>query len=151
MITLYTDGSILKNPGGMGGWACIALLDGKQLRRSGRVQSTTNNRMELVAILEGFRMLRADGHQGRHVKIYTDSRYVITGATHSIFIWITNGWITSGNVPVKNKDLWQHLLSLSRFFRVEYVWVKGHSGDHYNDLVDSMAYGAAADNITYED
>tara|TARA_B100002019_G_C21204322_1_gene565804 strand:- start:272 stop:688 length:417 start_codon:yes stop_codon:yes gene_type:complete len=130
MITVYTDGSCLKNPNGPGGWAFLVLGLEKRWEVSGGNPSTTNNRMELEAVIQTLEFL---SNTNDNISIYTDSKYVINGITEWIHNWIRKNWKN-----VKNSDLWKKLYKLNDD-KVEWKWVKGHSGNIYNDRVDKLA------------
>lgn len=133
----YTDGSCLKNPG-VGGWAAIILKNNNIYKElSGSEEFTTNNRMEMRAALEVLRYVS----QGSLV-IHTDSEYLKNGITQWIKKWIVSNWMTSANKPVLNQDLWQEIARLNRN-NIQWEWVKGHSGNIYNDMVDKIAHKAA--------
>tara|TARA_B110000495_G_C22991012_1_gene583558 strand:- start:968 stop:1384 length:417 start_codon:yes stop_codon:yes gene_type:complete len=129
-ITVYTDGSCLKNPNGPGGWAFVVLEFDRIWEVSGGDKSTTNNRMELEAAIQTLEFL---SNRDEDIIIYTDSKYVINGITTWIHNWIRKDW-----KKVKNVDLWKRLYILNSK-RVEWKWVKGHSGDKYNDRADELA------------
>lgn len=129
-ITVYTDGSCLKNPNGPGGWAFIVIELDRIWEVSGGDKSTTNNRMELEAAIQTLEFLSC---RDEDIIIYTDSKYVINGITMWIHNWIRKDW-----KKVKNVDLWKRLYILNDK-RVEWKWVKGHSGDKYNDRADELA------------
>lgn len=137
-LLIYTDGGCSGNPG-PGGWACV-LKDGSvQRERSGGAQHTTNNKMELTAVIEALRTARAEfGADKRHISIYTDSQYVKNGITSWIHNWEKNGWQTSAKKPVKNRELWQELKRQSDGLQLNWHWVKGHSGDELNEKCDQM-------------
>ena len=138
MITIYTDGSCLTNPGN-GGWAAI-IKDEKEIRKiSGNEKNTTNNRMELLAPINALN----DMKPGVEIKIYTDSQYVRNGITEWINTWLTNNWKTSKKEDVKNKDLWIELYKLNQSLNVKWNWVKAHAGDTLNEEVDILAKEAA--------
>ena len=126
-MIIYTDGSCLGNPG-PGGWAIYCLDSKKQL--SGGVTQSTNNRMELTAVL---RALETEGVS----VIVTDSAYCKNGVEKWSSAWVKNGWKTASGQPVKNDDLWKQILKLST--GVEFRWVKAHSTNKYNSLVDKLA------------
>ena len=134
-IELFTDGACSGNPG-PGGWAAI-LRSGKYERElSGAVPQTTNNRMELTAVIEGLRAIK----QPSHVSVHTDSKYVMEGAMNWITAWKARGWRTADKKPVKNEDLWRSLDSeKDRHLSVEWTWVAGHSGHPENDRADRLA------------
>jgi len=133
-IYLYTDGACSGNPG-PGGYAAIIIRGGHEFVVSGFDPVTTNNRMELKAVIEGIREIP----EGSEVQIISDSNYVLQGLEEWISDWKKKGWKTAGNKKVKNQDLWKELDSIIPKYEVEYVKVKGHSGDEYNERVDSLA------------
>lgn len=135
-VTIYTDGACSGNPG-PGGWA--ALLIYKEMRKviSGGDKITTNNRMELIAAIEGLKILQ----KPCEVLLYTDSKYVQDGANLWMKKWQENNWRRGSNL-VKNQDLWQSLAKEMLIHDVKFMWVKGHSGHPENDLVDSIARNA---------
>ena len=138
MITIYTDGSCLTNPGN-GGWAAI-INDEKEIRKiSGSEKNTTNNRMELLAPINALKEMSP----GIEIKIYTDSKYVKNGITEWINTWITNNWKNSKKEDVKNKDLWIELYNLNKSLDVQWNWVKAHDGNPMNEEVDLLAKKAA--------
>jgi len=138
-IEIYTDGSCLGNPG-PGGWGAILLYKEHQKKISGSNPATTNNRMEMQAVVEALKLIKKESAK---VIIYTDSQYVKDGISKWIFAWKKNGWRNANRKLIKNVDLWQELdLEVSKH-RVEWVWVKGHSGNHYNEIVDELARKAA--------
>ena len=138
MITIYTDGSCLTNPGN-GGWAAI-INDEKEIRKiSGSEKNTTNNRMELLAPINALK----DMKPGVEIKIYTDSQYVKNGITEWINAWLANNWKTSKKEDVKNKDLWIELYNLNKSLNVQWNWVKAHDGNPMNEEVDLLAKKAA--------
>ena len=138
MITIYTDGSCLTNPGN-GGWAAI-INDEKEIRKiSGSEKNTTNNRMELLAPINALK----DMKPGVEIKIYTDSQYVKNGITEWINTWLANNWKTSKKEDVKNKDLWIELYNLNKSLNVQWNWVKAHDGNPMNEEVDFLAKKAA--------
>lgn len=138
MLKIWTDGSCLGNPG-PGGWAFIA-TDGKNIaQRSGGEKNTTNNRMELMAVL---RALTA-AHRHSEVEIHTDSQYVKNGMQTWIKNWRKNSWRTADRKPVKNQDLWQPLDEIAGKMKIHWVWVRGHNGNEMNEMCDELARGAA--------
>jgi ribonuclease HI len=138
MLKIWTDGSCLGNPG-PGGWAFIA-TDGKNIaQRSGGEKNTTNNRMELMAVL---RALTA-AHRHSEVEIHTDSQYVKNGMQTWIKNWRKNNWRTADRKPVKNQDLWQPLDEIAGKMKIHWVWVRGHNGNEMNEMCDELARGAA--------
>jgi len=138
MIKIYTDGSCIGNPGS-GGWAVIILNGDKQDIISGRKKNTTNNQMELMAAIKALVFLK----KKQKIRIYTDSNYVKEGITNWIKIWEKNNWKTANKKKVKNVELWIKLNTLSDFHDIEWQWVKGHSGDPMNNMVDKLARKAA--------
>lgn len=134
-ITLYTDGSALGNPGAGGfGVVLIAGIHRREISRGYR--HTTNNRMELLAVIEGLEALKADGHQ---VMVYSDSRYVVDAVEKG---WIF-GWERKGFKDKKNPDLWQRFLQVYRRHNVKFTWVKGHASVPENERCDVLATTAA--------
>ena len=142
MIKIYTDGSCLNNPGN-GGWAAIINNNGKILKISGSKKNTTNNKMELTAVIKGFENL----NNASEVLVKTDSTYVINGITKWLPNWKAKGWINSAKKPVANKDLWEQLESLISNHKVDWLWVKGHSGDDENERADELARKGLRDNL----
>ncbi len=138
LVEVWTDGGCKPNPG-PGGWAAILRYGGVERELSGADPATTNNRMELMAAIQGLGALT----KPCRVKLYTDSIYVRDGITKWIHGWRRNGWRTADRKPVKNADLWQSLLDAAEPHRVEWHWVKGHSGHVENDRVDALACAAA--------
>ena len=141
MITIYTDGSCLTNPGN-GGWAAIINENNKKKIISGNEKNTTNNRMELLAPINALREIKT----GPKIKIYTDSQYVKNGITEWINTWLSNDWKTSKKEDVKNKDLWIELFNLTKFLDIQWIWVKAHDGNPLNEEVDLLAKKAANSN-----
>ena len=138
--TIYTDGACLGNPG-PGGWAAIIInnkLNKKEIR-VGSEASSTNNRMELTAVIEALNVIPS----GKSSIIYTDSKYVINGIESWIKKWKTNDWKSSNKKQVKNKRLWIQLDQATSNAEVRWEWVKGHSGDQYNEEVDKLARSEA--------
>ena len=126
------------NPG-PGGWAAIILNGNKQSIISGKKKNTTNNQMELMAAIKALVFLK----KKQKIRIYTDSNYVKEGITNWIKIWEKNNWKTVNKKKVKNVELWIKLNTLSNFHDIEWQWVKGHSGDPMNNMVDKLAKKAA--------
>lgn len=133
-VIIYTDGACQGNPG-PGGWAALLMYNGKEKMLQGGEEDTTNNRMELMACLEGLGQLK--GRQD--VELWTDSKYVKNGVTIWSAGWIRNGWKNSQKKAVKNRDLWELLLAVVAKHSVSWHWVKGHSGNKYNEMVDEAA------------
>ncbi len=135
---IYTDGACSGNPG-PGGWAAIIIVNNEVKDMfSGNEKNTTNNQMELMAPIKAIQKFKKKSE----ISIFTDSTYVRDGITTWIKKWEKNGWKTASKKPVKNKDLWKKLKNLSSKHSVKWIWVKGHSQDKYNNLVDELAQGA---------
>jgi ribonuclease HI len=133
-LKIYTDGACSGNPG-KGGWAAV-ILDGKnQSSISGSENKTTNNRMELMAPIMALKKIKTKSE----ITIYTDSRYVKDGITEWIKKWKLNNWKSANKKPVKNKDLWVKLDNCCQKHDVSWKWVKAHSGNKLNNLVDELA------------
>lgn len=137
-IEIHTDGACLGNPG-PGGWAALLRFSGRERELSGNEVDTTNNRMELMAAIQGLESLK----EPCSVRLFTDSQYVQKGFVEWLPGWVKRGWKTSGGDPVKNQDLWQRLLKAAQPHRVQWQWVKGHAGDPDNERVDVLARTAA--------
>lgn len=138
MLKIWTDGSCLGNPG-PGGWGFIA-TDGKNVaERCGGEKNTTNNKMELTAVIKA--LTAAKKHA--EVEIHTDSQYVKNGMESWIKNWKAKGWKTADKKPVKNKELWQQLDELASNVKIHWVWVKGHAGEEFNERVDDLARTSA--------
>lgn len=137
-IEIYTDGACLGNPG-RGGWGAILLHKDNRKNISGGEKDSTNNRMEMRAVIEGLRSLKKPSE----ITIYTDSKYVMDGITKWIFNWKKNGWKSANKKPIKNIDLWQDLDVETGKHQINWIWVKGHSGNFYNEEVDVIARTAA--------
>ena len=137
-IIIYTDGACLGNPGA-GGWAAIIVINNKIKILSGGSKDTTNNRMEMFAVIEALKQVTNDSV----INLYTDSKYIIDGISHWINNWKTNEWRTSNKKPVKNCELWKKIDFYHTNLKINWHWVKGHSGDKYNEKVDKIARGEA--------
>ena len=133
-IEAHTDGACLGNPG-PGGWGALLRYRGHERELSGGEPDTTNNRMELMGAIMALESLS----EPCSVLLHTDSQYVRKGITEWINNWVRRGWKTAGGDPVKNRDLWERLHTASQRHRVEWKWVKGHSGDPDNERVDVLA------------
>lgn len=134
-VKIYTDGACIGNPG-PGGWAAILTNDHATKLISGGHCDTTNNRMEMLAVLNGLKALR----RKCSVNIYSDSKYIVDAInSHWLDNWKNNGWITSSGNLVKNKDLWEELIQLLKEHDVRFNWVKGHNGDRFNEECDRAA------------
>jgi len=130
-MKVYTDGSCWPNPG-PGGWAAVFVVDGNVVDTlRGRESYTTNNRMELTAVIRALEAVEG------HVIVYTDSKYVKDGIESWIKAWKRNGWQTASKKPVKNRDLWQRLDAVQH--KATWQWVRGHAGDRFNELADLLA------------
>ena len=133
-VEIFTDGACSGNPG-PGGWGLVLRYNGTEKELSGGELETTNNRMELMAAIEGLRALT----RPMRIHIHTDSTYVKDGITKWIVNWKRNGWKTAAKKPVKNVDLWQALDDALVGHEVEWFWVKGHSGHVENERADVLA------------
>ena len=140
-IKIYTDGACIGNPG-PGGWAAIILQEKEKKELFGGEKHTTNNRMELTAAIKGLEFCDSQEEKQlslKEIKIYTDSVYLKEGITSWISNWEKNNWKTSDKKNVKNVDLWKKLKELTKFQKVEWKWIKGHSNDPMNELADGLA------------
>jgi|TARA_B110000967_G_C18835139_1_gene536238 ribonuclease HI len=135
MINIYTDGACKGNPG-PGGWGALIIENNDKKEIYGGENQTTNNRMELSAVIEALKVI---GKEKCPLTIFTDSTYVLKGMSEWIRGWKNNNWISSNKKPVKNKDLWLILDSLASLHKIEWIWVKGHSGHPENDRADFLA------------
>ena len=133
-VTIYTDGACSGNPG-PGGWGCVLIYGDNIKELSGYVPETTNNRMEITAVIEGLKALK----ESCSVDLYTDSKYVLEGATKWLAGWQEKGWRRADKKPVLNVDLWQQLSELLAQHKITWHWVKGHAGNPYNERVDALA------------
>ncbi len=134
-VTIYTDGACSGNPG-PGGWGAILSYGGHEKELSGGEAQTTNNRMELTAVIEGLKALK----EPCQVALYSDSRYVIDALSKGwVYGWQKNGWKKSDKKPALNVDLWEELLPLVRLHKMEYHWVRGHNDNEKNERCDRMA------------
>ena len=134
-VTLYTDGACSGNPG-PGGWGAILEYQGHEMELSGGEESTTNNRMELTAVIRGLQALK----ESCIVELYSDSKYVIDGLSKGwAASWRKNGWKKADKKPALNPDLWETLLNLTEKHNVRYHWVKGHAENPKNNRCDEMA------------
>ena len=134
-IEIYTDGACSGNPG-PGGWGAVLVYNGKEKELSGSEKETTNNRMELTAVIMALNAL----NQPCEVKLTTDSKYVCDAVNKGwVYSWKKNGWKKSDKKPALNVDLWKELLSLLEKHEVEFIWVKGHNGHKYNEICDALA------------
>jgi ribonuclease HI len=133
-IDIYTDGACRGNPG-PGGWGALLIYKDADKAIYGGEIDTTNNRMEMTAIIEALKIVKMDCN----ITLYTDSKYVMDGITKWLSNWKKKGWITSNKKPVKNKDLWQILEESISKFNIEWQWVKGHAGIPGNEKADELA------------
>ena len=133
-VELYTDGACKGNPG-PGGWGGLLRFKGGEKELYGGEPETTNNRMELTAVIEGLEALK----RPCRVRIVTDSQYVKQGITQWITRWRRNGWRTASKQPVKNRDLWERLDAALQRHQVEWEWVRGHTGHPENERADQLA------------
>ena len=134
IIDIYTDGACRGNPG-PGGWGALLMFNGRVREISGAETATTNNRMELLAVINALRALK----RSVRARIYTDSQYVRLGITEWLPGWKARGWRTADRKPVKNQDLWLRLAELSGAHQIEWHWVPGHAGVPGNERVDRLA------------
>lgn len=137
-VQLHTDGSCLENPG-PGGWAAILVYGEHEKEMVGADPDTTNNRMELMAVIEGLAALK----RPCAVTVYSDSRYVLDGIEKWLPGWKAKNWKTAAKKPVKNEDLWRRLDDARARHDVTWRWVKGHAGDPMNERADTLARDAA--------
>jgi ribonuclease HI len=133
-VDIFTDGACSGNPG-PGGWGALLRYGTVEKEISGGEPQTTNNRMEMMAAIAALEALKRPSQ----VKIHTDSQYLRNGITAWVPQWIRRGWRTADKKPVKNSDLWQRLVAAEKPHRVEWLWVRGHSGHVENERVDQLA------------
>lgn len=136
-VEIYTDGACSGNPG-IGGWGAYLTYKDNVKELSGSAENTTNNRMELVAAIEGLKILK----KSSEVNLYTDSVYLKDGITKWIFNWQKNNWKNANKKDVKNKDLWIQLLEVVNKHDINWIWVKGHEGNKGNEIADNLATSA---------
>ena len=134
VVELFTDGACSGNPG-PGGWGCILRFKGTEKELCGGEAPTTNNRMEMMAVIQGISALK----RPCTIAVYTDSQYVQKGITEWIWGWKKRGWKTADNKPVKNADLWQQLDEEVKKHKISWHWVKGHAGHVENERADELA------------
>ena len=134
MINIYTDGACKGNPG-PGGWGALILEGDTKNELYGGEANTTNNRMEIMAVIRALKTINAENE----ITVFTDSTYVQKGINEWIAKWKINGWRTSNKKEVKNKDLWVQLDNLTSQLKINWIWVKGHSGHPGNDRADYLA------------
>ena len=133
-VEIFTDGACLGNPG-PGGWAALLRYGAQESELAGGAPHTTNNRMELMAVISGLEALS----RPCSVRLVTDSRYVMDGIRSWLPVWKRNGWRTAAKKPVKNIDLWQRLDTAAARHEIEWLWVRGHAGHAENERVDALA------------
>lgn len=137
-IDIYTDGACSGNPG-PGGYGAILLYKGTEKELSGGEGSTTNNRMELTAVIKALECLK----EPCRINLYSDSKYVLDAITKGwVYSWRKNGWKKADKKPALNSDLWQRLLELTEAHEIKYIWVKGHNQNPINERADALAVGA---------
>ena len=134
IVEIYSDGACRGNPG-PGGWAAILRFKETEKITSGFEKHTTNNRMEMMAVIEGLRLLK----EPCIVKAHVDSQYLKNGITVWIHGWKRKGWMTKDRQPVKNRELWEALDALAQKHHIEWIWVRGHSGHPENERCDELA------------
>lgn len=138
-IDIYTDGACKFNPG-PGGWAAVLVYNGHEKELSGGEKQTTNNRMELLAAINGLKILK----EPCEVTLYSDSKYLIDSVEKGwVYSWREKGWKKPDKSPALNPDLWEEILKLLEYHKVEFVWVKGHAGHIYNERCDRLAVAGA--------
>ncbi len=137
-VIIYTDGACSGNPG-PGGWGAVLMYKGNKKEISGGKKDTTNNVMEITAVIQGLKLLKYPCE----VEIYSDSSYVVNCFEKGwIYNWMKNNWKTSGKDPVKNQELWKELYDLTKIHKVKFNKVKGHSDNEYNNRCDELARNA---------
>ncbi len=134
-VIIYSDGGANPNPGGPGGWAALLIYGEHRREISGGERSTTNNRMELMAAIQALEALK----RPCRVEFHTDSEYLRRGITEWLPKWMRNGWKTADKKPVQNQDLWERLHAAAQRHEINWVWVKGHAGNAFNERVDKLA------------
>ena len=137
-VDVFTDGACKGNPG-PGGWGALLRMGRHEKELSGSDAHTTNNRMELTAAIRALAALI----EPCEVNLHTDSKYVMDGITRWVHGWKRNGWVTASKKPVQNAELWHDLIEVAAKHKIEWIWVKGHSGHPENDRVDKLASDAA--------
>ena len=135
IVELFCDGACSGNPG-PGGWGAILRFGGVEKELSGGEPETTNNKMELLACIQGLQALK----EPCRVRVTTDSQYLVKAFRDKwLEKWRKNGWKTSGKEPVKNRDLWERLLELAAFHQIDWIWIRGHAGHAENERCDQLA------------
>ena len=134
-VIIYTDGACSGNPG-PGGWGAILMYKDARKEISGGMKNTTNNIMEITAVIEALKCLKVESN----VQVYSDSAYTVNAFKQGwIYNWMKNGWKTANKEPVKNKELWEELYALTKKHEVEFIQVKGHADNEFNNRCDEMA------------
>lgn len=137
-VIIYTDGACSGNPG-PGGWGAILMYKGAKKEISGGCKNTTNNIMEVTAVIEALKCLKVESD----VQVYSDSAYTVNAFNQKwIYGWIKKGWKTASGDPVKNQELWQELYNLTQKHKVQFIKVKGHADNEYNNRCDELARNA---------
>lgn len=137
-VILYTDGACSGNPG-VGGWGAVLMYKDAEKRISGAHGATTNNRMEITAVIEGLKCLK----EPCEVEVYSDSAYMVNAFLNGwVYEWVKNGFKKADNKPVLNEDLWRELLRLTSIHSVTFIKVKGHADNEYNNICDKLATDA---------
>jgi len=134
-ITIYTDGACKGNPG-IGGWGALISNDKKKLEIAGFSLMTTNNEMELMAVLRSLKRIKGEG---KDIHLYSDSKYVIQGITEWLPNWKTKGWRNASKKPIANAELWREIDQLNQRHNISWFWVEGHSGVEGNEKADALA------------
>lgn len=138
VLKIYTDGGCTGNPG-PGGWAAIIIAPGHEpYEISGAEVLTTNNRMELTAVINALNVVVRKFSCENPIEVITDSQYIQRGVSEWMSRWIAKGWRTAGGKPVKNQDLWMKLEGINRNLRIDWKWIKGHAGDVWNERCDKL-------------
>jgi ribonuclease HI len=137
LIEIFADGACSGNPG-PGGYGAILRYRGREKEISGCEKETTNNRMELTAVIEALRLIKRPSR----IRVLTDSSYVVKGMSEWLPQWIRRDWVGAGKKPVLNRTLWEALMAASRPHKVEWVWIRGHAGHAENERCDRLARGA---------
>ena len=133
-VDIYTDGACRGNPG-PGGWGALLIYNDARKTIYGGEKDTTNNRMEMIAVIEALKLIKSDCE----ISLYTDSKYVMDGVSKWLSGWKQKGWKTSNKKPVKNQDLWESIDACITKHNIEWHWVKGHAGNPGNELADELA------------